>query len=69
MGPIPNINKTNFEEFFVCPIASFFLFELGRIFLDFFFFMKDIILHNFLKNLNMLLNLKNTFIQPILFSN
>ena len=45
IGPIPNKKSTNFAEFFVWPNSWFFLLDLGWIFLDFFFFMKAILLH------------------------
>ena len=44
IGPIPNINKINFAEFFVCPnsfLACFIIF-FGFFFNDF-FFMKPIL--------------------------
>jgi len=44
IGPIPNIKRINFAEFFVCPNFWFFKFGLVWSFLDFFFFMKDILL-------------------------
>ena len=44
IGPIPNTKSTIFAEFFVWPNFWFFKFELVCFFLDFFFFMKDILL-------------------------
>ena len=43
IGPIPKTKSTNFAEFFVWPNFWSFKFELVC-FLDFFFFMKDILL-------------------------
>ena len=44
IGPIPNINKINLAEFFVCPnsVLSFLINFLG-FFFDFFLFMKTIL--------------------------
>ena len=44
IGPIPNINKMNLAEFFVCPnsLLSFFIKFFGFCFNDF-FFMKTIL--------------------------
>ena len=44
IGPIPNINKINFAEFFVCPnsLLSFLINFLGFFFEDF-LFMKTIL--------------------------
>ena len=44
IGPIPNINKINLAEFFVCPnsLLSFFT-NLFGFFLDDFFFIKTIL--------------------------
>ena len=44
MGPMPNINKINLAEFFVCPnsLLSFFI-NLFGFFLDDFFFIKTIL--------------------------
>ena len=50
IGPIPNTKSTNFAELLVCPNSLSFLFDLVAIFLDFFFFMKDILLYGTLKN-------------------
>tara|TARA_Y200000002_G_scaffold314551_1_gene272328 strand:- start:85 stop:315 length:231 start_codon:yes stop_codon:yes gene_type:complete len=46
IGPIPNINKINLAEFFVCPnsLLSFFINFVG-FFFDDFFFMKTILQH------------------------
>ena len=49
IGPIPKTKRTNFAEFFVCPNSCFCLFDLSLIFLDFFFFMNDILLHQYFK--------------------
>ena len=44
IGPIPNINKINFAEFFVCPNSLFsFLINFFGFFFDDFFFMKTIL--------------------------
>ena len=43
IGPNPNINKTNFAEFFVCPNSGFLFGALFLFFLDFLFFMKNIL--------------------------
>ena len=44
IGPIPNINKINLAEFFVCPnsLFSFFIKFFG-FFFDDFFFMRTIL--------------------------
>ena len=44
IGPIPNINKINLAEFFVCPnsLLSFLIKVFGFFFVDF-FFMKTIL--------------------------
>ena len=44
IGPIPNINKINLAEFFVCPnsLLSLFIVFFG-FFFDNFFFMKTIL--------------------------
>tara|TARA_B100001093_G_scaffold129625_1_gene122233 strand:- start:127 stop:357 length:231 start_codon:yes stop_codon:yes gene_type:complete len=44
IGPIPNINKINLAEFFVCPnsLLSFFI-NFFRFFFDDFFFIKIIL--------------------------
>jgi len=44
IGPIPNTKSTNFAEFLVWLNFWAFKFELGWIFFDFFFLMKDILL-------------------------
>ena len=44
IGPIPNTKRTIFAEFFVWPNFWSIEFELVCFFLDFFFFMKDILL-------------------------
>ncbi len=49
IGPIPKTKSTNFAEFFVWPKFWVFKFELGWIFFDFFFFMKDILLQDNVK--------------------
>ena len=49
IGPIPKTNRTNFAEFFVCPNSWFCLFDLILIFFDFFFFMDNILLHQYFK--------------------
>ena len=49
IGPIPNTKSTNFAEFFVCPKSLLFLFDFVLIFLDFLFFIKDILLHRNIK--------------------
>ena len=49
IGPIPKTKSTNFAEFFVCTNFWSFKFELGWIFFDFFFFMKDILLQRNVK--------------------
>ena len=56
IGPIPNINKINFAEFFVCPnsVLSFFINFFGFFFNDF-FFMKTILQQTYsqiIKNLS-----------------
>ena len=44
IGPIPNINKINLAEFFVCPNSLFSSFiNLFDFFFDDFFFMKTIL--------------------------
>ena len=44
IGPIPNINKINLAEFFVCPNSLLdFLIDLFGFFFDDFFFMKTIL--------------------------
>ena len=44
IGPTPNTNSTNFAVFFVCPNFWSVELELVWFFLDFFFFMEDILL-------------------------
>ena len=44
IGPIPKTKSNNFAEFFVWPNFWPFEFKLVCFFLDFFFFMKDILL-------------------------
>ena len=46
IGPMPNINKINLAEFFVCPnsLLSFLIILFG-FFFDDFFFMKTILQH------------------------
>ncbi len=46
IGPIPNTKSTSFAEFLVWPNFWSFKFDLAWIFLDFFFFMNDILLQN-----------------------
>ena len=54
IGPMPNIKRTNFAEFFVWPNSGTFFVNLVCVFLDFFFFMKNILLHyNFYRFLNL----------------
>ena len=60
-GPIPKIKSTNFAEFFFCPKSCFFIFDFVWTFLDFFFFMKNILLHRNLKN-SMIFKFKYLFI-------
>ena len=44
IGPIPNINKINLAEFFVCPNSLLFVFiNFFGFFFDDFFFMKTIL--------------------------
>ena len=44
IGPMPNINKINLAEFFVCPNSLLdFLIDLFGFFFDDFFFMKTIL--------------------------
>ena len=46
IGPIPNINKINLAEFFVCPNSLlFFVINFVGFFFDDFFFMKTILQH------------------------
>ena len=40
IGPMPNINRTNFAEFFVWPNSWFVLFDLVWDFLNFLFFIE-----------------------------
>ena len=46
MGPIPNIKRTNFAEFFVWPNSWFLFVNLVFNFFDFFFFMNVILLQS-----------------------
>ena len=61
IGPIPNINRTNFAEFFVCPNFSSIEFELVCFFLDFFFFMKYIVLQSNFKRFLCVIESEKTF--------
>ena len=48
-GPIPNTKRTNFAEFFDCPNFWSIEVDLVCVFLDFFFFMKNILLQYIFK--------------------
>ena len=61
IGPIPKTKSTNFAEFFVWPNFWSFKFELDCFFLDFFFFMKDILLQSNVKRFWQVIGVEKIF--------